>query len=113
MSMFKPAAKLSDLEGGEIVPVEIDGVHMVLYDSGTGVRACQRYCLHQGSDLSEGLVSRGSLICAAHGWRFDADTGVHDKSAQTCLATYETRLEGEQILVNPTPIRRGEPPHDS
>ena len=110
--MYKEVAKLSDLEGGEVFPVDVDGVAMVLYQSGTGVRACQRYCPHQGSDLSEGLVSRGSLICAAHGWRFDADTGVHETSAATCLATYATRVLGDLILVDPTPIRNGEAPHD-
>lgn len=110
--MYKEVAKVSDLEGGEILPIEVDGVAMVLYQSETGVRACQRYCLHQGSDLSEGLVSRGALICAAHGWRFNADTGVHEKSPETCLATYATQVEGDRVLVDPTPIRRGAVPHE-
>jgi nitrite reductase/ring-hydroxylating ferredoxin subunit len=83
---------------------------MVVYRSGDAVRACQRYCVHQGSDLSEGLVSRGFLICAAHGWRFDADTGVHEISEQTCLVTYATQVEGDEVLVDPTPIRKGAVP---
>ncbi len=102
--------KLSDLDKGEIVPIEIDGTHMVLYRNGDSVRACQRYCVHQGSDLSEGLISRGAIICAAHGWRVDADSGVHSMSAETCLATYATKVEGEEVLVDPTPIRNGQVP---
>jgi nitrite reductase/ring-hydroxylating ferredoxin subunit len=96
----------------DIVPVTVDGVELVLYRSGDAVRACQRYCPHQRADLSEGLVSRGFLICSAHGWRFDADTGVHEISPQTCLATYAVQIQGDEIHVDPTPIRNGDMPHD-
>ncbi len=109
--MFKAAAKLSELNDEDIWPVEVDGLEMVLYRSGDALRACQRYCPHQHADLSEGLVSSGYLICSAHGWRFDAETGVHEISAQTCLATYAVQVSGDEIQIDPTPVRRGEAPH--
>ena len=110
--MFKRAAHLSELSEDDIVPLEVDGVELVMYRDGPAIRACQRYCPHQRADLSEGLVSRGYLICSAHGWRFDAETGVHEISAQTCLATYAVQVEGDEIQIDTTPIRRGEIPHD-
>jgi nitrite reductase/ring-hydroxylating ferredoxin subunit len=110
--MFQRAAKLSDLVDDDILAVEVAGVEMVIYRHGDAIRACQRYCPHQRSDLTEGLVSRGFLICSAHGWRFDADSGVHELSPETCLATYQTMVEGQDILINPTPIRNGAVPRD-
>ena len=109
-TMYQHAAKLSELGEDDILPVDLGDTSIVLYRSGSSVRACQRYCPHQHSDLSEGLVSRGFLICSAHGWRFDADTGVHEISKQTCLATYQVKVEGEDILVDTTPIRHGDAP---
>ena len=110
--MFQRAAQLSDLVDDDILAVEVAGVEMVIYRHGDSIRACQRYCPHQRADLTEGLVSRGLLICSAHGWQFDADTGVHEKSPETCLATYQVQVEGEAILINPTPIRNGAVPRD-
>lgn len=105
--MFKRVAELSQLEDDEILPVEVDGIEMIVYRNGESIRACQRHCVHQGADLSEGLVSSGFLICAQHAWRFDADSGVHERSPATCLATYEVQVDGTDILINPTPIRNG------
>jgi nitrite reductase/ring-hydroxylating ferredoxin subunit len=110
--MFKRAANLSDVDNDEIVPVELDGQELVVFRDGEAIRACQRYCPHQRADLSEGLVSRGFLICAAHGWSFDTETGVHEISEQTCLATYAVKVQGEEIHVDPRPIRNGAIPHD-
>lgn len=111
--MFYLAATLSELGEDDILAIEVEGVEMILYRNGSSIRACQRYCPHQRADLSEGLVSRGYLICSAHGWRFDADSGVHEISAATCLATYQVRIHGQDILIDPVPARNGVVPHDS
>jgi nitrite reductase/ring-hydroxylating ferredoxin subunit len=110
--MFQRATSLSELSKGQILPLELDGQAIIVYRHGEQVRACQRYCPHQHADLSEGLVSRGFLICAAHGWHFDAETGVHEMSEQTCLATYAVQVVGDEVQVDPTPIRNGAAPHE-
>lgn len=110
--MFQFAAKLSDLDATDILSLEVNGVPMVLYRSGDSLRACQRYCPHQNADLSEGIISNGFLVCSGHGWRFHADTGVHELSPQTCLATYKVEVEGDNILINPMPKHNMAVPHD-
>jgi nitrite reductase/ring-hydroxylating ferredoxin subunit len=107
---FRTVATVGDLQPGDIVGVAVEGVEMALYRVGDEYFAVQRRCLHQGGDLVEGLISRGSLICSLHGWRFDAKTGVHELSPETCLATYQVRVEGDAIQIDPTPIRRGAVP---
>ncbi len=107
---FHRAAAVGDLTDGDIMAVRIDGVDMVLYRSGDGYYAAQRMCLHQGYDLADGLVDSGFLICPLHGWRYHADSGVHEYSPQTCLRTFAVRVRDGAIEIDPTPIYRGEYP---
>jgi nitrite reductase/ring-hydroxylating ferredoxin subunit len=79
---------------------------MVVYWLDGRVCAVQRRCLHQGADLADGMILRGAIVCALHGWRFDAETGVHEMSSENCLATYRAWVEGEHIMVDTAPIRR-------
>lgn len=104
---FHAVAKLSDVRAGDIVPVAVGGIEMILYRVGDRLYAAQRRCLHQGADLSEGLVLRGAIVCARHGWRFDAATGQHESSSENCLVMYEVEVRGDEVWVDPTPVRRG------
>jgi nitrite reductase/ring-hydroxylating ferredoxin subunit len=104
---FHPVAKVSDVRAGELIPVAVGGIEMILYRLGDRWFAAQRRCLHQGADLSEGLILRGAVVCAQHGWRFDAVTGEHEASPENCLVTYQVEVRGDEVLVDPTPIRRG------
>ena len=99
-------AKKSDLGPGEVKAIEVEGRAMALVRDGDAYFATQRACLHQGGDLSEGIVSRGFLICPVHGWKFRVATGVHEISPETCLVTYAVRIEGEDVMVDPTPRRQ-------
>jgi len=105
LTQYHFAAKVSDLGAGEIVPVTVAGTEMILYRVADRFFAAQRRCLHQGADLAEGLLLRGAIVCARHGWRFDAETGVHEMSPENCLVTYRVTVDGDQVLVDPTPIR--------
>lgn len=107
---YRAVASVSQLDTGNIVPVVVDGIEMILYRFGDQYFAAQRRCLHQGADLAEGLLLRGAIVCAQHGWRFDAATGVQETSPENCLVTYKVRIEGDSVLVDPTPMRQAEVP---
>jgi len=103
-------AKVSELAPGQLLPVRAGSVEMIVYWVDGRVRAAQRRCLHQGADLADGMILRGSIVCAQHGWRFDAETGVHEMSSENCLVTYRAWVDGDQIVVDTAPIRRAEVP---
>src|SRR5258708_26818192 len=96
-------AKLADLKAGELMAVEADGVEMVLGRDGNRLFAVQRRCAHQGGDLADGIIARGHVVCANHGWRFSTATGRHDEASDVCLVTYAVRVTGEQVEVDPSP----------
>ena len=72
---FEPVATTDELADGDIKPIEVAGVALVLCRSGDDYFATQRKCIHQGGDLVDGLVSHGAILCALHGWRFQLASG--------------------------------------
>ena len=92
-------AKVGQLASGDIVPVTVGGRELVVGRDGDRYFALQRQCLHRGGDLSEGIVSRGHIICPNHGWRFSTATGRHAEASEYCLASYPVRVVGDAIEV--------------
>ena len=45
---------------------------MLLWRSLSGLRAFRDLCIHRGTALSLGRVEDDTLVCAYHGWRYDA-----------------------------------------
>jgi nitrite reductase/ring-hydroxylating ferredoxin subunit len=98
-------AKVGELHAGDVIGVEIEGTRIAVGRDGDRYFAVQRNCLHQGTDLADGIVSRGHLVCPQHGWRFSTATGRHDTASDVCLVTYAVRVQGEHVEVDPVPQR--------
>ena len=98
--VWKPVAKVGQLATGDVLPFDVDGVEIVLGRDGDRYFAVQRRCVHRGGDLSEGIVSRGHIICPNHGWRFSTATGRHAEASEYCLASYPVRVVGDAIEVS-------------
>jgi nitrite reductase (NADH) small subunit len=96
-------ARVGEVPPNDVIAVTVDGIEMVLGRDGERYFAVQRRCVHRGGDLSEGIVSRGHLICPQHAWRFSTATGRHPDASQYCLVTYPVRVVGDAIEVDPRP----------
>ena len=46
---------------------------LVLWRTGAGVAATQRFCAHRGADLCEGSLTAQGLRCGFHGWTYAQD----------------------------------------
>lgn len=97
-------AKVGEIRKGDVRAVVVEGVEIVVGLDGDRYFATQRQCVHQGGDLSEGIVSRGHLICPNHGWRFSTATGRAPESPEFCLVRYAVRVNGDAIEVDPRPL---------
>jgi nitrite reductase (NADH) small subunit len=100
---WHPVAKVGDVRRGDLIAVEVEGVEMVLGLDGERYFAVQRRCVHRGGDLADGIVARGHVVCANHGWRFSTATGRHYQASDVCLVSYPVRVTGDQIEIDPTP----------
>jgi toluene monooxygenase system ferredoxin subunit len=93
------AADLDDLWEGEMLPVTVDGVPLLLCNVGGEVLAYEDRCPHEGSVLSDGTLDANVLTCARHEWVFDARSGCGINPSSTCLRSFPVRLDGDTVLV--------------
>ena len=100
---WKAVAKIGDVRAGDVIAVEVDGTEMILGLDGDRYFALQRRCVHRGGDLADGIVSRGHVVCANHGWRFSTATGRHEEASDVCLISYAVRVNGDTIEIDPSP----------
>ncbi|GHG43259.1 aromatic ring-hydroxylating oxygenase subunit alpha [Streptomyces hydrogenans] len=69
-----PVARSTDLATPQAATLL--GEKLVVWRSSDGTaRVSARRCPHRGADLSQGVVTDGSLGCPYHGWRFDGADG--------------------------------------
>jgi nitrite reductase (NADH) small subunit len=104
--VWRVVARVGDVRPNDVIAVSVDGVELVLGRDGDRYFAAQRRCVHRGGDLSEGIVSRGYLICPQHAWRFSTMTGAQAEAAEYCLVTYAVRIVDDRIEIDPRPRPR-------
>lgn len=68
---------MAEIREGEIYPVNVDGVDLIIMRFEGGVAAYLDSCPHEGAQLSFGEREGDVLICARHLWEFDVRTGEH------------------------------------
>jgi NADPH-dependent 2,4-dienoyl-CoA reductase/sulfur reductase-like enzyme/nitrite reductase/ring-hydroxylating ferredoxin subunit len=93
-------AKLDELPEGKPSSVDINDTTILLYREGTSVSAIGATCPHAGAPLAEGIRDGHRLICPWHKAEFCLRTGRYlAPPAVDDLPRYETRLDGDRILV--------------
>ena len=101
---FEDVGPLSALPDGELLgAVLADGTAVCVYNDRGTIGAVHDVCSHAEFPMSDGVLHRdGTLECMWHGARYDCRTGaVRRGPATEPLAVFETRVEGERILVAP------------
>lgn len=108
MSEFVKAALVSDIadEGG--VCVDVEGKKIALFRVGDNFYAIDDTCSHEEASLSEGTLylddEEPQVECPKHGAIFEISTGqVLSLPAVRSVKSYETKVEGDSVLVSPEP----------
>jgi 3-phenylpropionate/trans-cinnamate dioxygenase ferredoxin subunit len=98
---FARACALSDLEPGNALAVEVDGVSVAVVRDGDDWYAIYDECSHAAIPLSEGDVEGTEIECWLHGSRFDLHTGKPTGLPATePVAIYPVKVEGDDVLVD-------------
>jgi 3-phenylpropionate/trans-cinnamate dioxygenase ferredoxin component len=101
---YQPVAKLDDIPDGDMRQVVVRGDLVGLYRVGGAVYAIGDICTHEEAYLSEGDFEPDELEveCPLHGSRFNVATGeVRILPATRPVDVFDTRIEGDEILVGP------------
>lgn len=95
------AMPLTELWIGEMRGCVIAGRPVLLLRVDDGVYAYEDRCAHLGVRLSEGTLQDGVLTCGAHGFQYDALTGLGINPRQVRIAALPLRIEEDHIWVDP------------
>ena len=96
-------AKVVKLQGCERIAVFRHG------DQGDKLSAVQSVCAHQGGPLGEGKIVDGCITCPWHGYQYRPEDGQSPPPYTEKIATYEVRIDGERVMINPEPMEPGTP----
>jgi nitrite reductase/ring-hydroxylating ferredoxin subunit len=94
---------LAEIREGEIYPVNVDGVDLILMRYEGGIAAYLDACPHEGAQLSFGEREGDVLVCAKHLWEFDVRSGEHIsrvRRPQHDLRKAPVRVVGDQVEVD-------------
>jgi NADPH-dependent 2,4-dienoyl-CoA reductase/sulfur reductase-like enzyme/nitrite reductase/ring-hydroxylating ferredoxin subunit len=106
MTALYTAARLSSLSEDKVHRIDVAGTAILLIRRKDQVLAFQAECPHAGAPLEDGAVCENRLICPWHKGTFSLDDGaVLQPPALDALKRYPVQLNGDQVLVDPTPYK--------
>ena len=103
-SSYVDVASVREVPDGKLLGVKLpDGTRVCLYNRHGTIGAVGGMCTHAEFPMDDGtLRADGTIECSWHGARFDCGTGaVCRPPAVDPLPVYETRVEGDRVLVGP------------
>ena len=77
----------------------IGGRPYAICNTGGVITALDGVCLHLGGPLGQGQIHEGRVVCPYHMWEFDCRTGACDVNPARRVATYEVKVEDDDIFV--------------
>ncbi len=93
-------ANTSDIPEGEVRIFDYEDFSIAICHTKEGYFAVENVCTHDDGPLGEGCLEGFAIECPRHGAKFDVRDGkVLQMPAAFPIRTFETRLEGDQILV--------------
>ena len=93
-------ASAAQLDGGSPLPVDLDGIAVMVVRCGSEVYAVDDACTHDGEPLEGAEVESCEIVCPRHGARFCLRTGqALTPPAYEPLRTYGVRIEGGRVLI--------------
>lgn len=102
-------ARVCDLQAPGPYAATVEGIDLVVIRTGSGLRAFEGRCPHQGALLGEGQFESGVLICRNHRWRFDVDSGRRMGGPQ-CLRVCPVQEKDGELCANLSALRDGQQP---
>jgi nitrite reductase/ring-hydroxylating ferredoxin subunit len=96
---FIPVGKLSALAPDTVLEVMVGEQPYAICNVGGVITALNGVCLHRGGPLGQGQIHDGHVVCPYHMWEFDCRTGANGFDPTKGVATYEVKVEGDDILL--------------
>lgn len=100
MSEYAVVAMAEDIPLNKGLATELDGVAILICNSGGDFLAVENRCSHQDKPLADGRIRNGYIFCPIHGMRFKLETGeAIGQLTRVPINVYETRVVNGQVEV--------------
>lgn len=100
MADFQKTIKTTELASGAMKVLTLQDKNIVIANAGGKFYAFDDACPHMKARLSFGLLMGTTLMCLAHGNKYDLTTGKKvEGQGDGELKTYEVRIDGDDVLV--------------
>jgi nitrite reductase/ring-hydroxylating ferredoxin subunit/DMSO/TMAO reductase YedYZ heme-binding membrane subunit len=96
-------------DGRATVVCPASGERIAVFRDGEAYSAVSNVCAHQGGPLGEGAIVDGCITCPWHGYQYRASDGQSPPPYTEKIPTYEVRIAGERVYVNPRANAPGTP----
>lgn len=85
----------------------IENERIAVFKTGGKLFAVSNVCKHQNGPLGEGKVLDGCITCPWHGYQYLPHNGQSPPPFKEKVATYDVKLVGNDVWVNPLPYPEG------
>lgn len=99
MAEFVHVGKAKDIPRGEGRVFEVNGRQIAVFNCDGAFYAIDNKCEHQGGPLADGDIDGTTVTCPWHGWVYDVTTGASEDDPDTCVARFEVRRDGDDLLI--------------
>ncbi len=104
---FIYACDLKDIADDCAKIVTFNGENIAIFKYDGKLSAINNVCKHQNGPLGEGKVIDGCVTCPWHGYQYEPQNGSSPPPFKEMVSTYDLKLEGNKVLVNPQPYPEG------
>jgi nitrite reductase/ring-hydroxylating ferredoxin subunit len=104
---YIPACAIDDIQERRAWIVSCGGERVAVFKYDGRISAISNVCRHQNGPLGEGKIIDGCVTCPWHGYQYLPDTGASPPPFTERVATYRTRIDGNQVFVDPKPLPPG------
>ena len=106
---FITVCKVEDIKDDRAKIFTIGDERVAIFKYDGKLSAVHNVCKHQGGPLGEGKVIDGCITCPWHGYQYRPEDGQSPPPFKEKVATYELKLSGDDIQINPHPNEEGTP----
>lgn len=104
---FYHACNVDDIQEDCAKVLKLNGENIAIFKYDGKLSAISNICKHQNGPLGEGKVIDGCVTCPWHGYQYEPHNGTSPPPFTEMVSTYELKLEGESVFVNPDPKPEG------
>ena len=98
---------LSEIEEDRAKIFTVNNERVAIFKYDGKLSAIHTDCKHQGGPLGEGKIIDGCITCPWHGYQYIPSNGQSPPPFEEKVATYELRLVGEIVYIDPKAFEEG------